>query len=222
MSKHRSQLSLTCYSDVLCIWAHIAQARIDEVARKFPEQVRIEHQFCTIFGDTAHKIETGWHDRGGYEGFGQHVLESAQAYPHIKIHPNIWKQCRPLSSTPAHLFLKAVQRVDSLLCEQVLKDIRSAFFEHCRDIAEHAVLHDIVRQAGLSVNNVQAVIDSGLAYADLEADRRMQGQLLVQGSPTFILNEGRQKLYGNVGYSVIEANIKELIRTPNAGAASWC
>jgi hypothetical protein len=44
----------------------------------------------------------------------------------------------------------------------------------------------------------------------------------VQGSPTYILNNGRQKLFGNVGYGVIEANIMELIRSPVAGAASWC
>lgn len=63
---------------------------------------------------------------------------------------------------------------------------------------------------------------SGVAFADLEADHRDQQLLMVQGSPTYILNNGRQKLYGNVGYGVIEANIKELIRSPAAGAASWC
>jgi predicted DsbA family dithiol-disulfide isomerase len=45
---------------------------------------------------------------------------------------------------------------------------------------------------------------------------------LVEGSPTFVLNEGRQVLFGNVGYRVLEANIRELIREPAAGAASWC
>ena len=38
----------------------------------------------------------------------------------------------------------------------------------------------------------------------------------------FQMNDGRQKLYGNVGYGVIEANIKELLRSPVAGTASWC
>lgn len=75
---------------------------------------------------------------------------------------------------------------------------------------------------GVSVNDVREAIDSGMAHADLEADRRDQQILMVQGSPTIILNEGRQKLYGNVGYGVIEANIMELLRSPVAGAASWC
>jgi hypothetical protein len=44
----------------------------------------------------------------------------------------------------------------------------------------------------------------------------------VKGSLMMILNEGRQKLFGNVGYRIIEANIHELLREPNPDQASWC
>jgi predicted DsbA family dithiol-disulfide isomerase len=215
-------LSFTYYSDVLCVWAYIAQARVDEVARNFPDRVTIEHRFCSIFGDTAHKVETGWKGRGGYAGFGKHILQSVKAHPHVNVHPDIWKHCQPASSIPAHLMLKAVQRVDSFKCEIILNKIRSAFFEDCLDIGKWPVLQDIVTKSGMSIDDVQAVVDSGVAHADLDADFRVQKELMVQGSPSFILNEGRQKLYGNVGYGVIEANIKELLRSPDSGAASWC
>ena len=43
----------------------------------------------------------------------------------------------------------------------------------------------------------------------------------VMGSPTLVFNEGRQMIYGNVGYRVIEANVLELLNKPKA-AASWC
>jgi hypothetical protein len=36
-----------------------------------------------------------------------------------------------------------------------------------------------------------------------------------------VLNEGRQLLNGNVGYRVIEANIRELL-VSNVVEASWC
>jgi hypothetical protein len=36
------------------------------------------------------------------------------------------------------------------------------------------------------------------------------------------LNDGRQKLYGNVGFRIIEANIQELLRAPVGDQASWC
>jgi len=33
---------------------------------------------------------------------------------------------------------------------------------------------------------------------------------------------GHQLLYGNVGYRLIEANVRELLHNPEAGEASWC
>jgi len=44
----------------------------------------------------------------------------------------------------------------------------------------------------------------------------------IEGSPSFVLNEGRQKLYGNVGFRIIEANIQELLRAPGTDQVSWC
>jgi len=43
----------------------------------------------------------------------------------------------------------------------------------------------------------------------------------VTVSPTLIFNEGRQRLNGNVGYRVIEANIRELLHNPTE-EQSWC
>jgi protein-disulfide isomerase len=59
-------------------------------------------------------------------------------------------------------------------------------------------------------------------YAALSADYKEAENTGVKGSPTMILNEGRQKLFGNVGYRIIEANIQELLREPNPDQASWC
>jgi predicted DsbA family dithiol-disulfide isomerase len=215
-------LSLTYYSDVLCVWAYISQARVSEVQRKFAGQIAVSHRFCSVFGDTAHKIGVGWKERGGYEGYGNHLHEAVAAFDHVKLHPEIWQRNRPASSTPAHVLIKAVQRVDLRRCETVLHALRSAFFERCLDISSWSVLRDTLEVAGVSVDDVREAIDSGAAFADLEADRRDQQLLMVQGSPTYLLNNGRQKLFGNVGYGVIEANIMELIRSPVAGAASWC
>jgi predicted DsbA family dithiol-disulfide isomerase len=215
-------LTLTYYSDVLCVWAYISQARVDEVARKFAGRISVNYRFCSVFGDTAHKIGVGWKDRGGYEGFANHLREAVAAFDHVQLHPDVWQRNRPASSTPAHVLLKAVQRVDKRRCEAVMHELRSAFFERCLDIGSWSVLQDILEVAGVSVDDVREAIDSGVAFADLEADHRDQQLLMVQGSPTYILDNGRQKLFGNVGYGVIEANIVELIRSPVAGAASWC
>lgn len=216
------EFTLTYYSDILCVWAHIAQARVDEVAERYSDSVCIEYRFCSVFGDTAHKIGNGWAQQGSYAGFGKHLLEVVANFDHIKLHPEIWQYNRPASSTPAHILMKAVQRVDEHQCRAVLMELRSIFFEGGLDISRWSVLETSLRSVGISVADVREVIDSGVAFADLESDHREQQALMVQGSPTFILNEGRQKLYGNVGFGIIEANINELLRSPVAGKASWC
>jgi predicted DsbA family dithiol-disulfide isomerase len=215
-------LTLTYFSDILCVWAYISQARIDEVSARFADEVSIDYRFCSVFGDTAHNVGIGWANRGGYAGFGKHLHEVASEFDHIKLHPEIWQHCRPLSSTPAHILMKAVQRVDKSQCRAVLQELRSAFFERCLDIGKWSVLKEVLGVVGVSVKDVRKVIQDGVAHADMEADRRDQQNLLVQGSPTILLNEGRQKLTGNVGFRVIEANINELLCSKASGVASWC
>ncbi len=71
------------------------------------------------------------------------------------------------------------------------------------------------------MDRICARLEDGQAYAALAEDYEIAGQSQVQGSPTFVLNEGRQKLYGNVGYRIIEANVQELLRDKR-DMASWC
>lgn len=68
---------------------------------------------------------------------------------------------------------------------------------------------------------LERALNCGAAHAafaeDLEPARRQN----VQASPTLIFNEGRQRLSGNVGYRLIEANIRELVEEA-PGQQSWC
>ena len=65
------------FSDVLCVWAYIAQVRVDELQANFPHEVRIDYRFMQVFGDVAGKIATQWAERGGLEGYAAHVQEVA-------------------------------------------------------------------------------------------------------------------------------------------------
>ena len=65
-------------------------------------------------------------------------------------------------------------------------------------------------------------MDDGTAFAGLAGDYETADKMRIEGSPSFVLNEGRQKLYGNIGFRLIEANIKELLRAPHSEEASWC
>jgi hypothetical protein len=43
------------------------------IKEKFGEAVRIEHHLCSVFGDTATKVNTMWKEKGGYAGFNAHL-----------------------------------------------------------------------------------------------------------------------------------------------------
>ena len=68
-SRRMTPVHVTVFSDVLCIWAYVAQARIDEVHSVFGDEVLLAHRRITLFGDTVAKFEDGWRDRGGFEGY---------------------------------------------------------------------------------------------------------------------------------------------------------
>ena len=114
------KFALTYYSDVLCIWAHISQARVDEVAEKFSGDVTIDYRFCSVFGDTAHKIGIRWAKRGEYAGFGNHVRDAVSEFDHISRHPDISQRDRPASSTPGSQFEGASSFAGSRSGELVL------------------------------------------------------------------------------------------------------
>ena len=96
-----SVVQISYFSDILCIWAYAAQARIDAVKEKFGDAVRLDYRFCSVFGDTARKITSTWKDKCDYAGFNAHLRTVARQYPHIEVHPEIWLKSRAPTSTSA-------------------------------------------------------------------------------------------------------------------------
>jgi predicted DsbA family dithiol-disulfide isomerase len=222
-------------SDVLCIWAYAAKARLDEIMASFGDSVSIESRFCSVFPDTRSKIETVWGTRGRYDGFNQHLLEVGERFAHIKVSPQIWTEVKPHTSASAHLFLKAVQIVEAetgvhknpaidrdSVFNRMTWEMRHAFFHEALDISNFQVLLKIADRFDLRTERIKDKLETGEAIAQLANDYHFCAQNRIEGSPTYLLNEGRQRLFGNVGYRIIEANVRELLRHPDEGKQSWC
>jgi predicted DsbA family dithiol-disulfide isomerase len=99
--------------------------------------------------------------------------------------------------------------------------LRQSFFVETRDIGQLAIVLDVASEAGLDRQQLKELIDNGEAMAALMTDLRLAQDQAVMGSPTWIMNQGRQVLYGNVGYRVLHANIEEILKRP-LQEASWC
>lgn len=228
-----SPITVTYYSDVLCIWAYVAQARVDAIRRTFPEEVRLDYRFVSVFGDTRLKLGEGWRDRDGFVGYARHVAGIAKRFEHVRLDPRVWSEVRPASSLSPHLFLSAVlewERTqlpaaaerEPLVFASVMWALRRGFFAEGLDISRREVQRQLAQPFGIDLETIDRLVDDGSAFARLSTDYQSAEKARIEGSPTFVLNEGRQKLYGNVGFRVIEANIREVLRDPNQDQASWC
>lgn len=232
-----NKVTIELFSDVLCIWAYGAQVRIDQLKTDFGEKIELHYRFIPIFGAAHNRIEKDWNDNNGYSGFNQHLRKVAADWEHIELNPDIWLQNVPESSQIAHLYLKGLQLLEERaelsraglddyhgrsLFEEFLWRVRCAFFQNAEDISDINTLDTLAETMGLPCAEIHKLINSGAAHAALHLDTEAHHRHLVPGSPTLVFNESRQRLYGNIGYRIIEANIRELLRDKHYGEASWC
>jgi predicted DsbA family dithiol-disulfide isomerase len=224
-----NSIRISYFSDVLCVWAYIAQIRLDELLTTFPDDVTLEHHFTPIFGNAREKLDARWKDRGGLAGYAKHVCTVAKPYTHVRVNPDTWAVCTPTSSLSCHLFLcalrAAIRTEPAALPDHAFARtawaLRLAFFERAEDVSRRAVQCATAESLGIPLQPIERALETGSAHAELARDLDLVREHTVTVSPTLVFNEGRQRLNGNVGYRVIEANIRELLRQP-ADEQSWC
>lgn len=220
--------TVTYFSDALCIWAYVSQVRLDQLAAEYIDRITIEEKFCSVFPDARAKTAATWKDKGGYSAMNQNFQKMTTMFPHISVHEDVWTKVQPRTSSSVHLFLKAIQLLDEdaastdLNSTKAIRQFRTAFFAEARDVSDWHVQGEIAEELRLDVDAIRDKIHSSEAAAALDADLKLADSLGVKGSPTFVMNDGRQMLFGNVGYKLIEANVEELYREQSGDAASWC
>jgi len=184
-----ASVHITHFSDILCVWAYIGHIRVTELQANFPQEVLFDFRYFNVFGDVRSKMDMQWAERGGTDGYAQHVHEIAAGFDHVNL-----------------CLLDAA--------------IRKAFFEAAVDVSRLTELLGIADRQGIEVAELESKLDNGQAHALMANDLKSADTFGIS-SPTMTFNEGRQALSGNVGYRVLEANIRELIRHP-VSQQSWC
>ncbi|MCW8931753.1 MAG: DsbA family protein [Gammaproteobacteria bacterium] len=224
-------LTITYYSDVLCIWGYSAKIKIDEMKKQFGNKIALEYRYTPLFVDMHNMLEKNWADKGGLQGYNKMMHKLNGMFPYVEIHPEIGLKNLPRSSASCHQFLKAIDLLEQrgeitssdpqdTLLEQADWQIRLAYFRDAQDVSKTSQLMSIAEQLNIPPTSIETLLSSGEAMAALASCTTDDKQKLIEGSPSFVLNEGRQKLYGNVGYHIIEANIQALLETPE-NKPSW-
>jgi predicted DsbA family dithiol-disulfide isomerase len=99
--------------------------------------------------------------------------------------------------------------------------LRRAFFIDAVDISCLDILMELVKAQRIDHEAVWEAINCGSAIASVMNDYQCAKNQGIKGSPSYIIDGGRQILYGNVGFRVLHANINELLKKPE-DEASWC
>lgn len=230
------KIEILYFTDVLCIWAYLAQARIDEVKTRFGTRIELRNHFIPVFGSVQAKMEKNWRAKGGLPAYSAHVQSTAAQFGHVALHPDVWLKNTPTTSANCHLFLKAVQLLQAsgelaelssqddcqkTVLEQAAWEMRLAFFRDLVDISDTGAQMAIAERLALPLQKIEQLMKCGAAFAALDDDMQLKEKYGIKVSPSLVLNEGHQVISGNVGYRVIEANIQELLHQPG-NQASWC
>lgn len=227
------QVVIDYYTDILCIWAYISHRRVEELFSSFGNQIKINTHYCSVFSNAIVKLEKNWASKGGIAGYANHVQAVIEEFPHVEVSSRVWNEVRPFSSAPCHLFLKAVEvaedgkkNVDQIYLEKpsvrAAWALRKAFFVAEQDISDSKVQQQICETLAIDYEQIIEPETLARAAALLVQDMDQSKEQDVKGSPTFIMNSGRQKLFGNVGFRVLEANVRELLTKGKVDDASWC
>ncbi len=220
-------LKISHYSDVLCVWAYVSQVRINELIDNFGDKVELEYLFFPVFGNAIEKVDKNWESKGGRKGYSKHVKEVVAQFGHLPVHDSIWVNDAPASSLPCHLYLCAAQlaekngQLPAGAFTSLGWAMRTAFFADAKDISSISVIHEIIEEQQLQHAAFESVLANGKAYAVLSEHMKQAMEKVVRASPTLTFNEDRQRLTGNVGYRIIEANVRELLERPES-QQTWC
>lgn len=223
------------FSDVLCVWAYVGQSNLYRMVQEFGDKVDVSVHYCSVFPDTHTKIKTQWQDRGGFNGYGDHVKDVVAGFEDFTIHDDVWSKTQPRSSASPQLFISAIELLEQnsgpksaevpfadRLSVKAAKELRNTFFVDGLDISNWSVQRLVAEKMDLDFDEISKGIESGEAIAKLATEYELSQSLNVQGSPTYILNEGRQRLFGNIGYGILAANINELLTNQSDEIASLC
>ncbi len=222
-----NKIQITHFSDVLCVWAYVSQIRINELIQNFDNDIEIEFLLFSVFGNTLPKIDKQWENKGGRKGYSEHVQGVVHQFGHLPVHSDVWVKDTPVSSLPCHLYLCATQlaekegKINNGVFAELAWKMRQAFFAKAKDISNVTVIREIIEDNKLPVSELESYIENGKAYATMSEHLQRAVEGNVRASPTLTFNEDRQRLTGNVGYRIIEANVRELLERPEA-QQTWC
>jgi predicted DsbA family dithiol-disulfide isomerase len=219
------RIPLGYWSDPFCIWAYVAEEKLDRVLDHHSGRVEVVHHVIPVFGSIPARFREGpWASAGG-AGRAEASRRIAKEQRGVEISGQVWLEDPPSSSWAAGAAAKAVSAIEARgeaapgAGGRYLRGLRDWFFE--RNVNTARRVHQLALAEALEIPRgpLEAALDDGTALALLWEDQAERERLRLQGSPTYVFDGGRALLYGNFDYAILDATIRELERGLDTGGS---
>ena len=219
-------LAFSYWSDPLCIWALVAQSKLDRIVTELGDNLTIDYRIVPLFGSVAWRFEHGPWAKEGVEGRVLATRKVAEQGGRSDVSGECWREAMPASSWAPSVAIKAVfalARAGTVAADAgpaYQHALRERFFVRHANTSLRQVQLEVAEDLGLQRGPIEAMLDDGSALAAVCEDHAEKERLRIQGSPTYVFDGGRAMLYGNFEFGVLHATIEELLRgiTPGCSA----
>jgi predicted DsbA family dithiol-disulfide isomerase len=223
---NREHIEFGYWSDPLCIWALVAQTKLDRVLAEMGRHLRVDYRIVPVFGSVAWRFNAGPWAKEGVEGRCAATRRIAEKAGRTDVSGDCWRTAMPASSWAPAAVIKAVFALEragdapegSGAAYQVA--LRNHFFVHERNVALRGEQLAVAESLALPRGPIEARLDDGSAVAAVCEDHAEKERLRIQGSPTYVFDGGRAMLYGNFEYGILHRTVEELVRGLDAGASA--
>lgn len=217
-------IPISYWTDPLCIWAFVAEAKVERITSEFGARIRLEHRVIPVFGSVPWRFSHGPWKNEGVDGRVAATRRIAAEHGRPEITGEVWRRAAPTSSWAAGAALKAVfaaaahGEIAPDLAPGYQLRMRERFFVAEENVCERRVQLAIAEELSIPRASIERRLDDGSALAGLWEDFNDKEHMKLLGSPSWVFDDGRAQLYGNVGWGVLRATVEELVR----GAAPGC
>lgn len=221
-----TQLHVAYWSDPLCIWAFVAQPRLESVLERHAAELVVDHHIVPVFGSVPQRFRDGSWAAQGPEGRAAATVRVARMHGREDVSGRVWVDDPPASSWASGA---AVKGVGLLVADELARPgamgayllaMRRAFFEQDRNVARRDVQLSLAEELDIDAAALEAVLVDGRATAALFEDHTAREAQHIVGSPTWVFDGGRAKLYGNFDEGILHATVRTLVAGLDVGGSA--
>lgn len=221
-----SKIEFSYWSDPLCIWALVAQQKLDRVLAELGDELTVDYRIVPVFGSVPWRFKYGPWAKEGVDGRVAATRRIAERAGRKDVSGECWRKAAPASSWAPAAVIKAVFALEA--AREIPLDsgagyqraLRERFFVGEENVARRDVQLSVAEALGLQRAPIERLLDDGSALAAVWEDHNEKERLKIQGSPTYVFDGGRAMLYGNFEYGMLRSTVEELVRGIHPGSSA--